>query len=62
VRWEGKDYVFEETGQGKYKMSKVVTGMADSGFVAITEGLPTGNIAVSNAYALLSKLKNNAEE
>lgn len=62
VRWEGKDYVFEETGQGKYKMCKVVTGMADSGFVAITEGLPTGNIAVSNAYALLSKLKNNAEE
>jgi cobalt-zinc-cadmium efflux system membrane fusion protein len=62
VRWEGEDYVFEETGQGKYKMSKVVIGMADSGFVAITEGLPTGNIAVSNAYALLSKLKNNAEE
>lgn len=62
VKWEGKDYVFEETGKGKYKMCKVVTGMADSGFVAITEGLPTGNLAVSNAYALLSKLKNNAEE
>lgn len=62
VRWEGKDYLFEEIEQGKYKMCKVVTGMVDSGYVAIMDGLPTGNIVVSNAYALLSKLKNNAEE
>ncbi len=62
VKWENETYIFSETAKNTYKMTKVQIGAPDEGFVPVLSELPSGNIVTRNAYALLSKLKNNAEE
>jgi len=64
VGFEGKNYVFLETAKQKYEMHPVTTGTQENGYVQILNGseLKGKNIVVKNAYTLLMKLKNAAEE
>lgn len=65
VRYENKEYVFENTGKNQFRMLEVKTGMTDNGFVEVaasTEGFETKSFVTKNAYSILSKMKNTAEE
>ena len=64
VSFEGKDYVFVEVKKQNYKMMLVNTAAKENGFVQIINHADfTGkNIVTKNAYTLLMKLKNMAEE
>ena len=64
VSFEGKDYVFVEVKKQNYKMMLVNTAAKENGFVQIVNHADfTGkNIVTKNAYTLLMKLKNMAEE
>lgn len=64
VSFEGKDYVFVELKKQNYKMMPVTTAEKENGFVQIINHSDfTGkNIVTKNAYTLLMKLKNMAEE
>lgn len=64
VRWENKFYVFEDKGNNLFKMVAVTPGNVYEGkeqFSApgITEST---RLVTKNAYALLMKMKNSAEE
>ncbi|NHM07232.1 efflux RND transporter periplasmic adaptor subunit [Flavobacterium sp. CYK-4] len=62
--FEGKSYVFVSQNKHQYKMVEVSTGITENGFVAIidTENLQGQNIVIKEAYTLLMKLKNKADE
>ncbi|MBL0305309.1 MAG: efflux RND transporter periplasmic adaptor subunit [Chitinophagaceae bacterium] len=65
VRFENKQYVYEITGKNEFRMLEVATGMVENGRVEVsssTEGLAGKKLVVKNAYAILSKMKNTAEE
>lgn len=64
IRWQNKHYIFIENGEGVFEMAEVTPGISQEGKVQITPVLDiTGKkIAVANAYTLLMKLKNQAEE
>lgn len=64
VSFEGKDYVFVEVKKQHYRMMLVNTAEKENGFVQIVNHADfTGkNIVTKNAYTLLMKLKNMAEE
>ncbi|MGB5030402.1 MAG: efflux transporter periplasmic adaptor subunit, partial [Chitinophagaceae bacterium] len=65
VRFENKQYVYEITGKNEFRMLEVATGMVENGRVEVnssTEGLAGKTLVVKNAYAILSKMKNTAEE
>lgn len=64
VDFEGKSYVFVETGKQKYSMQPVTPGTQENGYVQLlnSNDLMGKNIVVQNAYTLLMKLKNSAEE
>lgn len=62
VKWENKLYVFSDEGNLSYKMIPVETGVENDGFTEIRSTLPDNNIVTRNAYALLMKLKNTADE
>lgn len=62
VTWENENYIFVETGKDSYKMTRVQIGTPDEGYVPVISALPAGQIVTTNAYALLSKLKNSTEE
>lgn len=65
VRSENREYVFTETGKGRFTMREVRTGVREDGMVEILEGrdsLTGRRIALGSAYALLGALKNTAEE
>lgn len=64
VRWENKFYVFEDKGNNAFRMVQVTPGNVYEGkeqFAApgITEAT---RLVTKNAYALLMKMKNSAEE
>ena len=66
VRWENRHFVFVQKSPGDFELTEVETGASSGGFVRI---LPKGNanlesadLALENAYALLMKMKNTAEE
>ncbi|MBW8684631.1 efflux RND transporter periplasmic adaptor subunit [Chitinophaga rhizophila] len=64
VRWENKFYVFEDKGNNNFRMVQVTPGNVHEGqeqFSApgITE---VTRLVTKNAYALLMKMKNSAEE
>lgn len=66
VRFEGKQYVFTQTGRNKYEMQEVMTQNTENGFTQITFPDNT-NIAdkifvTKGAYTLLMKMKNTDEE
>ncbi|MDV4116293.1 efflux RND transporter periplasmic adaptor subunit [Elizabethkingia anophelis] len=64
VDFEGKSYVFAVSGKQKYTMLPVTPGTQENGFVQILNSgeLAGKNIVVQNAYTLLMKLKNAAED
>jgi cobalt-zinc-cadmium efflux system membrane fusion protein len=62
VTWENEHYVFVAIGNNSFRMQKVSTGSTQGGYTSISGNVPTGKIAIKNAYALLMKLKNSGEE
>lgn len=64
VRWENKNYVFTDAGNGRFSLVEVELGLLQNGRQQI---IPAGDLAgkdvvLQNAYALLMKMKNSAEE
>ena len=66
VRFEGKQYIFEETGAGKYTMLEVTTQNNENGFTQIifddSTGIRNKVFVIKGAYTLLMKMKNMEEE
>jgi cobalt-zinc-cadmium efflux system membrane fusion protein len=62
VRWENKYYVFVAETDNRFMMTPVETGMTTGGFTSIDGKLEGKKVVTANAYALLMKLKNNAED
>jgi len=62
VKWENKNYVFEEVRPFHYKMVPVELAESSDGYTAITAKRQLGNIVIRNAYAILMKMKNGGEE
>ena len=64
VRWQNQHYVFMEAGEGIFTMLPVTIGIAQGGQqqIILAEDLGGKNIVLQNAYALLMKMKNSAED
>ena len=64
VRWKNQNYVFLEEREGVYRLTKVELGIAQEGQQQIlpAEDLSGRNLVLQNAYTLLMKMKNSAEE
>lgn len=64
VRWQNKYYVYVNTGDSTYKMTPVEPGNHHSGKQQINGGgiSEKTKLVTKNAYALLMKMKNSADE
>lgn len=65
VRFSGKQYVFIVVGANKFEMLEVEVESIGNGRLAITskaKDLTAQALVIKNAYAVLGKLKNTAEE
>jgi cobalt-zinc-cadmium efflux system membrane fusion protein len=64
LRFEGKDYVFLETGHQQYEMKEVKTGLKDHGKIEIVDPgiLDQKQVVVKGAYTLLMMSKNKGHE
>jgi len=62
VKWENKYYLFSQEAENRFKLLPVETGAINDGFIEIKTALPSTNIITKNAYTILMKMKNNAEE
>lgn len=66
VRWENRYFVFVQKSPGEFELTEVETGAPDGGYIPISakgdSSLDTANLVLENAYALLMKMKNTAEE
>lgn len=65
VRFENRFFVFEQVAATRFALREVKTGNADKGVVELLvspPGLEQKKVVTQNAYLLLSKLKNTAEE
>lgn len=65
VRFENKHYVFEATGKNEFRMLEIQPGERANGKQAISSTLADfaqRTLVTANAYAILSKMKNTAEE
>ncbi len=66
VRWQNKNYVFTNAGNNSFELTEVQTGVSDKGNVEIItpskDEWSNKKIIVRNAYAVLMKMKNSAEE
>jgi cobalt-zinc-cadmium efflux system membrane fusion protein len=64
VKWQNKNYVFTDQGQNTFRMVPVTTGNLNEGQQQIIGQNITAKtkLVTQNAYALLMKMKNNAEE
>ncbi len=65
VRFENKMYVFVHTGKNDFRMTEVETGVKENGRIEVSskaDGFEQQTMVLKNAYALLSKMKNTAEE
>jgi membrane fusion protein, heavy metal efflux system len=65
VRFENKQYVYESLGKNEFRMTEVQTGITQDGRIEVNsgiEGFVTKTFITKNAYAVLSKMKNTAEE
>ena len=64
VRWQNEHFVFVETGNGTFDMERVAIGVAQDGKQQIfpEKDLAGKKLALKNAYSLLMKMKNSAEE
>lgn len=63
VTFEGKDYVFTETGKQQYEMKEVTVGAKENGYLEILnpEKFKNLKIVTNGAYTLLMKMKNKEE-
>lgn len=64
VRWQNRHYVFTDAGNGMFDMAQVEVGIEQNGQMQIipVNDISGKNIVLQNAYALLMKMKNSAEE
>lgn len=64
VSFEGRKYLFENTGENKFEMIEIETGESENGFTeTISKADLTGKeIVTRGAYTLLMSLKNKEEE
>ncbi|MBN9483888.1 MAG: efflux transporter periplasmic adaptor subunit [Bacteroidetes bacterium 43-93] len=65
VNYENKHYIFVPAGDKRFEMKEVTTGATENGYVAVTANgidLINANVVKKNAYTLLMKLKNTANE
>jgi len=65
VRFENRFYVFVSTSKNEFQMVEVEIGVKDNGRLEVSSKLndfETKTLVTKNAYALLSKMKNTAEE
>ncbi|HTO14962.1 MAG TPA: efflux RND transporter periplasmic adaptor subunit [Edaphocola sp.] len=64
VRYEGKEYVFEQIEKNTFEMVAVQIGVRENGFTEVNseEDLIEKHIVVKGAYTLLMALKNAEEE
>lgn len=62
VKWENKPFVFVKQPDQTYKLVAVELGVSTNGFIEIKTNLKGQEIVLKNAYTLLMKLKNSAEE
>lgn len=66
VRWENRHYVFVERAPTEFDLTEVSTGASSGGYVQVSAKsgppLDTAVLVLENAYALLMKMKNTAEE
>ncbi|MEO6894487.1 MAG: efflux RND transporter periplasmic adaptor subunit [Ginsengibacter sp.] len=64
VRFEGKEYFFENTGKNKFEMEEVEIGKSENGFTEIIsdKDLSGKTVVTKGAYTLLMSLKNTEEE
>lgn len=62
VKWENKFYLFSQESENRFKLIAVETGVSNDGFVEIKTVIPPTNIITKNAYTILMKMKNSAEE
>ncbi|REC63752.1 efflux transporter periplasmic adaptor subunit [Chryseobacterium pennae] len=64
INFEGKDFVFVEEKRQTYRLTSVTLGETENGFVQImnADDFKNKKIVIRNAYTLLMKLKNAADE
>lgn len=65
VRFENRFFVFEQISATGFALREIKTGDTDKGMIELLvspPGLEQKKIVTKNAYLLLSKLKNTAEE
>lgn len=62
IKWQNKDYVFVKQSELSYKLIPVETGVNTNGYTEVKTDLGMQQIVVKNAFTLLMKLKNSAEE
>ncbi|WP_426479116.1 efflux RND transporter periplasmic adaptor subunit [Chryseobacterium sp. CBSDS_008] len=64
VNFEGKDFVFVEEKKQVYRLTPVIVGETENGFVQImnADDFKNKKMVIRNAYTLLMKLKNTADE
>ncbi len=64
VNFEGKDFVFVEEKKQTYRLTPVIVGETENRFVQIinADDFKNKKIVIRNAYTLLMKLKNTADE
>lgn len=64
VNFEGKDFVFVEEKKQSYRLTPVTLGETENGFVQImnADDFKNKKMVIKNAYTLLMKLKNTADE
>ncbi len=66
VRWQNKNYVFVDNGNYNFQITEVQTGVNEKGSIEILtankEEWSSKKIVTANAYAVLMKMKNSAEE
>lgn len=67
IRFENRYFVFVDKGSQKFEIVEVQLGVADKEFTQITPmdttlDLAVQNIVIKNAYTILGKMKNTADE
>lgn len=64
VNYEGKDYVFVDSGNHKYQLMPVTTGVTEDHFIEIrnADSLLAKRIVTKGAYTVLMKLKNTGDD
>lgn len=66
VRWENRHFVFVQKTPGDFELTEVDTSASSDGYIQISPQGDTDlegvNLVLENAYALLMKMKNTAEE